>query len=64
MKEKEYAYIRVVNAAYHVALKHTRRELIEHTEWRELENSLSEIIRINNKAKEENKVGFHIRKEN
>ena len=70
MTAKENAYIRVANAAYRVALRHTRLELIEHQEWRELEKGLSELIQINRKEKENgttartsNRVGFHPREE-
>jgi len=56
---KENAYKRVTNAAYAIAVKHTKLEQIEHHEWRELENSLSEIIRIAKSEPQENPVGFH-----
>lgn len=49
----------VIMAALRISQKHTRRELIRHEEWKELEESLQELKRIS--EREQRKIGFHSR---
>lgn len=49
----------VINAATVIAVRHEKRELIRHEEWKELKESLARFYK--SLEKEEKKVGFHKR---